>query len=195
MLQSTILSFSWYVLLWVPSRINTIKANLIKMDPLIPQSFKRHISFCWLEPELHFCHGAVWLLRDNPVSFFTNTAMRPGLEPWRCLTCDTLELTILTSNREGFTWVYLHQDYLQRVKKVPLYVIFFIHTNHSMAGKKQTIITLIQKHLKHTNEPSSLLKILVSGLIVKTWKSDMWIKENSTVLLLKILVFFKAKHM
>lgn len=32
-------------------------------------------------------------------------------------TCDTLELTILTSNREGFTWVYLHQDYLQRTKK------------------------------------------------------------------------------
>lgn len=40
--------------------------------------------------------------------------------PPRCLTCDTLELTILTAYSKGFTWVYLHQDYLQRTNKVPL---------------------------------------------------------------------------
>lgn len=35
-----------------------------------------------------------------------------------CITCDTLILTILSSNGEGLTWVYLYQDYLKRKKDV-----------------------------------------------------------------------------
>lgn len=62
--------------------------------------------------------------RRNPVRLSLQEHRRGlALSLQRVFTCDTLELTILTSNREGFTWVYLHQDYLQRTKKGPLDII------------------------------------------------------------------------